>query len=702
MRFVLALPLCLAAFAAPPDRPAASTQAMKLLAQAPIQFEAVKNKAEWIGHGPGFEYRVEDRAILIRIGDRFARVEFDDARPGARFEASEPATSRMQYFLGKSRTERQGYLRLRQKEMYRGIDVVYYGKGQDLEYDFEVAPGADPSKIRLRFPGSDAVELQDSGELVLTLGTSKLGQRPPVVYQRRGEHELVAIESRYVLEADGTVRLKLGEYDRSEKLIVDPVISFTAYLAGSASESATACVVDAQGFVYIGGNTNSTNLPLGGNGNNFQSTQQGNQDAFVIKLNPNAASSDQVIVYGTYVGGGADDTLRGLAVDAKGLIYVTGTTLSGGFPLTSGALQASATADKHVFVTVIDPSKDPASALVYSTYLGGTKFEEAFGIAVFDGKVFVAGYTTSDDFPIGGASQLTRAGGYDAFITELDPTQSSFASLLGSTYFGGTGMDIARGITVDAAGFAYVTGVTYSADLPTTDNAYQRFYQGAGDAWVAKFDVKGGVRLYSSYLGTRDTEEAKRVVVEPSGRVAVAGYTNSSIFPVTSNAAQTVFGGETDAFLSILDLSKSGSDQLVYSTYYGGSGAEVAYDLKRDAAGKYYLGGYTLSRDLPVTFDAPNPGSNLGGVDGFVAVINPSASLGKGLFFSTYITSGGNQVVYALDVDARFNLYVTGFATANVFPSGSAQHTSGFGNTDVFFEVLSFPAPGQGPEPSGS
>ena len=199
MRFVLALPLCLAAFAAPPDRPAASTQAMKLLAQAPIQLEAVKNKTEWIGHGPGFEYRVDDRAILIRIGDRYARVEFEGARPGARFEASVPASSRMQYFLGKSRTERQGYTRLRQKDVYPGIDVVYYGKGQDLEYDFEIAPGADPSKIRLRFPGAEDVKLQDNGELLLTLGSSKLGQRPPVVYQRRGEHELVAIESRYLL-----------------------------------------------------------------------------------------------------------------------------------------------------------------------------------------------------------------------------------------------------------------------------------------------------------------------------------------------------------------------------------------------------------------------------------------------------------------------------------------------------------------------
>jgi hypothetical protein len=154
--------------------------------------------------------------------------------------------------------------------------------------------------------------------------------------------------------------------------------------------------------------------------------------------------------------------------------------------------------------------------------------------------------------------------------------------------------------------------------------------------------------------------------------------------------------------LSILDLSKPGSDQLVYSTYYGGSGAEVAYDLKRDTAGKYYLGGYTLSRDLPVTIDAPNPGSNLGGVDGFVAVINPSAALGRGLFFATYYTSGGNQVVYALDVDTKGNVYVTGFATANVFPAGFAQHTSGLGNADVFVEVLSFPAPGSETEPSGS
>lgn len=690
MRLVCALSFCLAAVAAPAVNP----DALKLLARAPMQFEAVPNSKEWSSHGPGFEYRVQEGGMLIRIGDRYARVEFDGARSGAGIEATEPAASRMQYFIGESRTGRQGYFRLRQKNVYPGIDVVYYGKGQDLEYDFEVAPGADPSKIRLRFPGVDDLKLQNDGELVLTLGAQKLGQRPPVVYQRRGEHELVAIESRYLMDGAGAVRLKLGNYDRAEKLIVDPVIAYTAYLAGAAGDTATSCIVDAQGFVYIGGTTNSTNFPLGSNANSLQLTQQGNKDAFVVKLNPNATSADQVIVYGTFLGGGADDTLRGLAVDEKGVLYVTGVTASGLYPVTSGALQASATTNNHVFVSVVDPSKDPTTALIYSTYLGGTQSEEPFGIAISGGKVFVVGFTNSDDFPIGGASQLTRGGSFDAFITELDPTKSGYDSLLGSTYFGGSGQDIARAITIDTAGFAYVTGVTYSGNLPVSDNGYQRFYQGGGDAWVAKFDVKGGQRLYSTYLGTRDTEEGKKVLVDPTGRVAIAGYTNSSIFPVSANAMQPVFGGQTDAFLSILDLSKSAGEQLVYSTYYGGSGAEVAYDLKRDAAGKYYLGGYTLSKDLPVTIDAPNPGSNLGGVDGFVAVINPAAALGKQLTFATYYTSGGNQIVYALDVDAKGSIYVTGYATANVFPAGFAQHTSGFANPDVFFEVLSFAPPG--------
>src|SRR5258706_8561762 len=408
MRLVFALPFCLVAFAAPPDRPAVSKSALTLLSRAPMQFEKLE-KDQWIGHGPGFEYRFHDHGILIRIGDRYARVEFDGARKDAGFEATEPAPHATQYFYGPARTGRASYFRLRQKNVYPGIDVVYYGKGQNLEYDFEVAPGADASRIRLRFPGVDDLKLQNDGELVLTLGSHQLGQRPPVVYQRRGAQELVAIESRYSLDGDGAVRLKLGDYDRSEKLIVDPVIAYTAYLSGSSSDIATACVVDSKGFVYIGGTTNSTDLGLGGNGNNYQTTNKGLKDVFVLKLNPNASSADQVIVYGTYFGDTGDDTLRGLAVDDQGLIYITGsTTSSATFPVTASALQSSATTNVHVFVSVIDPSKDPTTALIYSTYLGGTNFEEPFGIAISKGKVFVAGYTASDDFPIGGASQLTR------------------------------------------------------------------------------------------------------------------------------------------------------------------------------------------------------------------------------------------------------------------------------------------------------
>jgi hypothetical protein len=700
MRFVFALSFCLAALAAP-SQPAASpsAEARRLLAGAPIRFEAIErpdHRQEWTAHGPGFEYRFFDQTIAVRVGDRFARIAFEGAQPVRQFEAYDPTPSKVQYFIGTSRSERPGFFHLRQKNVYPGIDVVYYGRGQDLEYDFEVAPGADPSRIRLRFPGADDFRINANGEVLLTLGTQKLGQRAPVVYQRRSANEVVAVESQYTIHPDGAVRLKLGDYNPAEKLIVDPVIAYTAYLSGSNNETPVSCIVDAQGMVYIGGSTRSTDLPLSSNPNNYQIVQGGTQDAFVVKLNPNASSADQVFVYGTYFGGGADETLRGLAVDAKGLLYLTGTTSSSSsnFPLSSGAFQSTVSVNKHVFVSVIDPSQAPASALVYSTFLGGTNFEEPYGIAVAKGKVFVTGYTTSDDFPVGNAYQVARVGGYDAFVTEIDPTQSGFASLIGSTFFGGSGQDIARAITVDSAGFVYIAGVTYSGDLPVTGNAYQRFYQGVGDAFIAKIDMTAAQLLYCSYFGTGDTEEAKKILVEPSGRVAIAGYTVSSAFPVTPNALQPVFGGGSDAFLSIFDLTQPGPQQLAYSTYFGGSDAEVAYEMKRDASGKYYLGGYTLSKDLPITGDALNPGSDFGGVDGFVAVINPAAPLGKGLAYSSYYTSGGNQIVYALDVDSKGNIYVTGVATANVFPAGFAAHTSGFGNQDLFFSVVSPSAPG--------
>jgi hypothetical protein len=338
----------------------------------------------------------------------------------------------------------------------------------------------------------------------------------------------------------------------------------------------------------------------------------------------------------------------------------------------------------HPFVAVIDTTINGSGGLLYSTYLGGTAQEQSSGIAVHNGKVYVTGFTQSDNFPQVGAYQAGRAGGYDAFVSILDPTQSGTASLIYSTWFGGTKDDVARSIAVDASGVVYVCGYTFSPDFPV-GAAFDTTYGGGGDAFLFKLDPNANTLIYSTYIGGSFFDEAKKVLLLPNGQVALAGYSLSDDYVVTQNAYQPVLASFSgNATLTILNINAY-SAGLVYSTYLGGSGGEVAYDMRRDSAGKFYLCGYTLSTDFPVTNGALNTVEQSGGgYDGFISVIDPSVLPNQALVYSSYITGPGSQVAYGVEVDTTGIVYLTGFTTGNIFPAGSAVHTTGDGNFDPY------------------
>jgi hypothetical protein len=278
------------------------------------------------------------------------------------------------------------------------------------------------------------------------------------------------------------------------------------------------------------------------------------------------------------------------------------------------------------------------------------------------------------------------------FNTELDPTQSGAASMVASGYFGGSGLDYGASVAVDAAGFVYVAGVTYSFNIPITAAPYQASANGSGEAFLVKLALEAPLIVYSTYLGGSGTDGAKKVLIDPAGRVAIAGYTSSANFPITQNAYQPLLGGPnatnttsaTNAFLSILDLTLPPAQSLVYSTFYGGSVDEVPYSLRLDASGNYYLGGFTLSPDLPVSQNALNPSSAKGGFDGFIALINPSAPAINSLVYSSYVTGPGSQIVYGVDFDASGTVYSTGFSTGNIYPAGYQTYTAAPGVAKVF------------------
>jgi hypothetical protein len=296
----------------------------------------------------------------------------------------------------------------------------------------------------------------------------------------------------------------------------------------------------------------------------------------VAKFNTDGSA----LIYSTFLGGRSDELGEAIAVDDGGNAYITGYTISPDFP-TINAVQSTAGGAGESFLTKLNAD---GSALIYSSYLGGSGYDEGFGVSVDSmGHAYVSGRTTSTNFPVKNAFQPAFGGGdvqmmgSDAFVAKFD---SSGAMLVYSTYLGGSDLDEAYAIAADKAGSAYVTGRTYSLDFPT-QNALQVALGGYLDAFVTKLAPNGSL-AYSTYLGGNDGELGFGIAVNGFGDAYVSGATEGPGFPTVNPLQPTYGGGNSDAFLAKLDAQGSA---LVYSTYLGGSGYEGAYDVAVDSAG---------------------------------------------------------------------------------------------------------------------
>ena len=670
-----------------------STGASDIYARIPLRFEAMEAN-RWVAHGPGFGVGFREDGTFIQFGDRGLKLSLEGRRAHGKksgsFEGLDKSPVQTNYF-GREFRAADAYGRLRQTGVYPGIDIVYYGKGQSLEYDFELAPGADPSRIRMRFEGADTIRLSSQGQVILQLGDRQVIQNPPVVYQRQAEHHTAGVPSSYVMEADGSIGINLGTYDPSMALVVDPTILFGGYLAGTSADVPIGIGHDKNGLIYLAGYSYSPDFPTVGTAYTgfFIGT---NQQAFTTVMTPLDQNSN-FITYSGFFSGNFGDFLKAMTVDSDGVFYLAGYTDDFFFPVTPNAYLTSNGGVRREFVAVIDTKLPGMDGLTYCTFFGGTSNDQPTGIATSGGKIYLTGFTTSKDYPVtANAYQSTLPGGsFDGYVAEIDPSQSGTASLVASTYLGASGLDIPRSIAVAADGQVWVTGYTRSSDFPTTPNSFRPFYSGGGDAFLSRLDLNAMALTYSTFLGGSGQDQATKVLVEPSGHVAVTGFTLSNNFPVTPGALQGKQGGNGDAFLTIIDPGAADfTTSLVYSTYFGGSDGDVAYDLRLDAAGRYYLCGYTLSLDLPIQ-NAISPASDLGSVDAFVAVIDPAASPLKALVYSSYITGPGYQVAYGVDVDAQNIIYVTGAVLGDVFGGAGIPHPPENSNLNVFLLVFSLP-----------
>ena len=510
------------------------------------------------------------------------------------------------------------------------------------------------------------LSLDETGALTIDTPAGVLRDAAPVAYQE-AEGTRVPVQSGYALDRTGhrdRFAFATGDnYDRTRELIIDPGIQYTTFLGGGGDEIGAGIVVDSAGNAYIGGTTQSPDFPttLGA----FRRTGSVNNsaDAFVTKLN----ASGSALVYSTFIGGSNMEFGRRIAIDAAGNAYLTGQTKSSNFPVTGNAFDRTinippncprcATDVTDGFVTKLNAT---GSALVYSTYLGGTEDDSPRGIAVdAGGNAYVIGETLSPDFPTtAGAFRRTYSGNYDIFVTKLNAAGSALAY---STFIGGTQVDNGERVAVDAGGNAYVMGFSSSLDFPTTAGAFDRTNSGDFDVTLTKVNQSGSALVYSTYLGGQGSDSGGGLVVNDAGEAYVGGGTGSLNFPTTAGALHTTPDG-SDNFVTKFNAAGSA---LVYSAVFGGSASEGASAIDLDAAGNAWITGSTSSADYPTTAGTADRSLN-GGADAFISELNAS---GSALLYSTL--QGGSQSDIGLDVavDAVGDVYVSGHTFSLDYPA---------------------------------
>lgn len=622
------------------------------------------------------------------------RMKLVGSDPSPRAAGLEPLPGKSNYFLGNdpSRWKRDvpQFGKVRYDAVYPGVDLVYYGNQNRLEYDFVVAPKADPNAIRLSYSGVDRLALGQDGSLELHTGGDLVRQDKPVVYQVR-EGRKHSIEGDYVLLADNQVTFRLGAYDRSQELVIDPVVNYSTYFGGSGDEFTTDVVVDGDGNPYITGLTLSTDFPVvgapGGTGNST------GYDAFVIKLN----SAGSGVVFSTYFGGtgeenrdGTGANYGGLAIDASRNVYVTGYTTSTNIPVVQ-PIQINNAGNGDAFVFKLNPA---GNTLLWSTYLGGRGQDGASGIALdATGSSYVVGRTTSTDFNLKNAYQGSHGDNgtnFDAFLTRIN---SEGTGLVYSTYLGGLGEDRGNAIAVDPVGNVALTGITRATNFPITAGAFQPDNQGSTDAFVSKFNPVASQLVYSSYLGGSGENTGTGIALDDSGNAYVTGYTTSTDFPTTTGAFdETWNGGISDGFVA--KINSTGTTKL-YCSYLGGDGEDivnrVAVSVRGNNSFLAYVTGSTSSSNFPV--EQAIRTSPFGGIDAFVTKFNVG---GNGLEYSTYYGGAGDDAGTGIAVDGLGRAYVVGRTTSANFPLILPMDNSLGGTSDSFIARLISPpaAPG--------
>ncbi|MBZ5610168.1 MAG: SBBP repeat-containing protein [Acidobacteriia bacterium] len=716
----------------------ATTRRTELLSKLPLRFEESRSQthpnARYVARGPNFLLSLAPNQSWMEWSDpdgRTASVQtrLRNGNPDARMQPEDRLSGSANYFVGSAqawRTDVAGFGRVRYREVYPGIDLVFHGEQGRLEYDFILAPMADPGRIRLELSGHRAARVSDEGDLIVSTEAGDILWKRPEIYQEAAGSRS-PVTGRFVLAGKQSVRFEIGSYDHARPLVIDPVLKYATYIGHKGNDSARGIAVDGAGNVYVAGATSSSDLDtVSAYQPNFggMTTSPLTGDGFVAKFNPSGA-----LQYLTYLGGSFDDSIFALAVDSAGNAYVTGGTNSSDFP-TMNPYQANfaglggggVARSGDAFVAKLNPT---GNKLLYSTYLGGNQDDLGLAIAIDSaGNAYIGGATASSNFPLtpgGGEYQSTYSGAGgepirhitetvplwepgDAFVAKLDPTGSK---LLFSTYLGGFQDDAALSIAVDSSHNVYVGGCTISSNFPTK-NALQSTYGGAepqnfffslGDGFIAKLNPTGTDLIYSTYFGGAGDDCITAIALDSAGDVYMTGTTTTTNLKTSQGAYQSAFGGYFtlpfgiamefgDAFVGKLDPSGS---KFLYLTYLGAGNNDGGTAIAVDSSGDAYVTGFTDSPNFPVTAGAlQGKTAGNGGLglylfygDAFLTVLNPT---GTALYYSSYFGGNEDERTFGLALDGSGTAYIVGNTVSTDLPTtpNALQRTPGGFDGHVF------------------
>jgi hypothetical protein len=710
----------------------------------PLAFEPLDGQGEFLARGPDYQFHVAPAGVQVVLAKtagapglpltdraravashststRALRIEFAGANPQARTAGEGAMPGKINYLLGSDpgrwRTGIATYAKVRVEALYPGVNLVYYGNQQRLEYDFSVAPGADAGVIAMRFEGADRLTLDEAGDLVVGLGAEEIRQPRPVLYQEVGGQRR-RISGGYALKDARTVSFAPGDYDRSLPLVIDPAMIYSTYFGGNGDDIIWSVKVNpADQSVYFAGQTLSSQFPITLPAGGVQPVFGGgtiNGDAFVARVD----STGTNLLFFTYLGGIGDDGALDLALDSAGNAYITGFTDSTNFPcapaggvpgLRNSTNISGAITPAHVYFTdaFVAEISSTGSNLVFSSYLGGSDRDMGLGIALDPNNfIYVTGYTYSTNFPTTHALEVqplhsstvltftSLQGSNDVFVAKFAPAG---AGLVYSTYLGGTNFDVGQGIVADSNGNAYVTGYTDSTNFPVTTvlapltgqldnttNAVRKYsgYTGSDrpryDAFVAKIAPLGSKLLYCAYLGGTNDDAGFRIRRDAAGGIYLCGSSSSADFPIvpllTTNIVPHGMTNidyiNSDAFLTKI-VETDNLPVIQYSLLFGGPLHETAWDLALDpVTTNIFIVGSTTSTNFPVSplsaTNAPflQTTNYTRSNDVFVAAFTPTRYVGTNFFLTNALVNGRREPIYVAVVVTNVvltNLYAVMF-----------------------------------------